>query len=225
MTNLALPKRHPENSNLSIWYEPYYRDLHLMVKKGPFITEYLEDLWRTTQRALECYPRVFAARIDLKFPRNYGFPEDFVHNAVISRFVASFEAQIEADQDRSRREGKRVHPTELLYFWVREVSNTGRPHYHFAFLLNEDAYHTLGRLDTERMNLFHRLQWAWLRALDLEPHEVSGLVNIPDNAEFSLRRTIDDPGVAAFFYRTSYFCKVATKVFMGRTRNRGCSRR
>lgn len=219
------PKRHPGNSNLTIWRDSHYRGLELMVDKGPFIAEYLEDLWQTIQRALACYPRVFAARVDLKFPDGYGMPDDFVHNTVMRRFIASFEAQIEADQDKSRREGKRVHPTELFYFWVREISSAGKPHYHFAFLLNEDAYHTMGRLLTDRVNIFHRLQRAWSRALHPSEPDVSGLVNVPENATFRLKRAVGDPGVAAFFRRTSYFCKVATKVFMGRTRNRGCSRR
>lgn len=224
MTNLNRPKRHPENSNLFIWYEPTYRGSPLMVDKGPFFTEYLEDLWRTTQWALGCYPRVFAARVDLRFPDDYDMPGDFVHNVAMSRFVESFEKLIRDDQSNSRREGKRVHPTDLHYFWVREVGERGRPHYHFAFLLNKDAYHTLGRFETERMNLFHRLQWAWASALRLDVSEVKGQVHVPDNAEFILSRAIGDPGVAAFFHRVSYFCKTATKDFPGRTRGRGSSR-
>lgn len=195
-----------------------------MVEKGPFITEYLEKLWKTIQRALWHYPCVFAARIDLKFPEGYDIPEDFVHNTALRRFIDSFEAQLEADQARALRKGRRVHRTELLYFWVREVSSTGQPHYHFAFMVNEDAYHTLGRLKTERVNMFHRLQWAWASALRLDVSELKGLVNIPKNAEFSLSRAYGDPGVAAFFHRTSYFCKAATKVYFGRTRNCDCSR-
>jgi hypothetical protein len=225
MTDLTFPKRHPENSNLSIWYEPCYQDWPLMVEKGPFLTEFLEDLCQTTHRALAYYPRVFAARIDLRFPEGYGIPDDFVHNTVMRRFVDSLEAQIKASQDKSRREGKRVHPTELFYFWVREVNYVGRPHYHFAFLLNEDAYFKLGNLVPAESNMFDRLQRAWASALRLDVSEVKGLVNVPKNAVFSLRRALGDPGAAAFTYRTSYFCKVATKVFMGRTRNRGCSRR
>lgn len=217
-------KRHPGNSNLTIWDEPDYRGLELMADKGPFITEYLEKLWQTTQRALWYYPRVFAGRIDLKFPEGYGMPEDFVHNTVLRRFVESFRAQLEADQARAAREGRRVHHTELLYFWVREFSSTGQAHYHFAFMLNHDAYHTLGRLNSDRVNMFHRLQWAWASALRLDASEIRGLVNIPKNAEFSLSRACGDVGVAAFFHRTSYFCKAATKVYSGRTRNCDCSR-
>ncbi|MDT4883020.1 Inovirus Gp2 [compost metagenome] len=119
-----------------------------------------------------------------------------------------------------------MHPTVLFYFWVREVNAFGRPHYHFAFLLNEDAYFKLGNLAPTESNTFDRLQRAWVSALRLDDvSQAKGLVNVPDNAEFSLRGTVGDPGVAAFFRRTSYFCKVATKVFIGRTRNRGCSRR
>nr|WP_192938778.1 inovirus-type Gp2 protein [Pseudomonas aeruginosa] len=150
MTDLNLPKRHPDNSNLSIWYEPTYRGLPLMAEKGPFFSEFLEDLWLTAEAALARHPRVFAARVDLRFPDGYGMPDDFVHNTAMSRFVDSFKEQIIADQGKSRREGKRVHPTDLFYFWVREVSNTGKSHYHFAFLLNEDSYHKLGNPDHPR---------------------------------------------------------------------------
>lgn len=225
MNDLNLPKRHPGNTNLTIWYEPTYRGLLLMVEKSPFFKEYLEDLWRTTQWALGCYSRVFAARVDLTFPDGYDMPDDFVHNVAMSRFVESFEGHIQADQDRSRCEGKRVHSTDLHYFWVREVGGNGRPHYHFAFLLNKDAYHTLGRFETERVNLFHRLQWAWASALRLDVSEIKGQVNVPDNPEFFLTRAFGDPGVAAFFHRVSYFCKTATKDFPGRTRGRGSSQR
>lgn len=224
MTNLSLPKRLPGNSNLSIWYESDYRGFALMADKGPFITEYLEKLWQTTQRALDCYPRVFAARVDLKFPVGYGMPEGFVHNTVLRRFIDSFEAQLKADQARAVREGRRVHHTELFYFWVREVSTAKQPHYHFAFLLNHDAYHTLGRLETERVNMLYRLQKAWASALRLSIPAASGLVNVPDNPSFRLTREFNDPGVAAFFHRVSYFCKVATKVYFGRTRNCDSSR-
>lgn len=217
-------QRHPDNSNLRLCYENHYRGLPVMFEKGPFIEEYLEKLWQTTKRALAVYPRVFAARIDLKFPRSYGMPEYVEHNTVLRRFIESFEAQIRADQIKSSIEGRRVHPTVLRYFWVREVSSDGHPHYHFAFLLNHDAYHTLGRLVTERVNMIYRLEKAWASALRLSILDVGGLVNVPENAAFRLSGDVNDPGVAAFFHRTSYFCKAATKVFSGRTRNCDSSR-
>ncbi|MDH4562325.1 inovirus Gp2 family protein [Pseudomonas sp. BN411] len=224
MSTQATPKRHPGNSNLTLWCQPDYYGLPLMVEKGPFITEYLEKFQLVTEKALMAYPRVFAARVDLKLPSGYRMPDDFVHNTVIRRFIDSFGAQLKADQDRAAREERRVHATELRYFWVREVSGQGQPHYHFAFMLNRDAYHTLGRLETERVNMFHRLQEAWARALQLSILDVSGLVNVPDNASFHLNRGEGDPGLAAFFHRVSYFCKNATKEYFGRTRNCGYSR-
>lgn len=217
-------KRHPDNSNLTLNRDNQYSGMSLMVEKGPLITEYLEMLWVTIQRALIAYPRVFAARIDLKFPSGYCMPDEFERNAVIRRFIGSFKAQLKADQDRAAREGRRVHATALRYFWVREVSSQGLPHYHFAFLLNRDAYHTLGRLQTERVNIFQRLQEAWASALRLSLPEVSGLVNVPENASFDLSAGPGDPGVAAFFHRVSYFCKADTKDYSDRTRNCGCSR-
>jgi len=195
-----------------------------MADKGPLINEYLEKLWQTTQRAMAEYSRVFAARIDLKFPYGYGLPDAFVHNVAIQRFVESLKAQIEADRRRAVRDNGRAHDTRLRYFWVREVGDRGVPHYHFALLLNKDAYHTLGKLVTDRVNMFKRLENAWASALQLSQAEVRGLVHVPDNAEFTLTREVGDVGVAEFFHRVSYFCKSATKVYCGRTRNCECSR-
>lgn len=224
MTTTYPPKRLPANPNLTLHYDSHYHGRAVMAKKGPFITECLEALRLTIDRTLAEYPRVFAARVDLKFPHWYGVSEEFVHNQVIQRFAASLEAKIEADRSRACRVSGRAHDTKLRYFWVREVSGRGSPHYHFAFLLNRDAYHTLGKLESERANMFHRLEEAWASALRLSLEEVRGLVHVPDNATFRLTRNEGDPGVASFFHRVSYFCKEATKVYFGRTRSFGYSR-
>lgn len=59
--------------------------------------------------------------------------------------------------------------------------------------------------------MFNRLQEAWASALGTSVEAVRGLVEIPDNPSYSLRR--DGPGVEEFFYRASYLCKAPTKVY------------
>ena len=59
--------------------------------------------------------------------------------------------------------------------------------------------------------MFNRLQEAWASALGTSVEAVRGLVEIPDNPSYSLRR--DGLGVEEFFYRASYLCKAPTKVY------------
>lgn len=60
--------------------------------------------------------------------------------------------------------------------------------------------------------MFNRLHEAWASALGLPVSAVSGLVHVPDNAYYFLRRD-DQASIAAFFFRASYMCKAATKVY------------
>lgn len=60
--------RHPQNSNLHLWYESTYRGLPVYLGRGPLVTQYLESLLHVTQLSLQDYLRVFAFRVDLRFP-------------------------------------------------------------------------------------------------------------------------------------------------------------
>lgn len=85
-------------------------------------------------------------------------------------------------------------------------------HYHLLILLNQDAFYTVGRLDSENVNMFHRLEQAWAYALRLPVTAVQGLVEVPVNAEYRVHRN-DPAGQSALFERASYLCKTATKPF------------
>lgn len=60
--------------------------------------------------------------------------------------------------------------------------------------------------------MFNRLVEAWASVLSLSVEAVSGLVEIPSNPYYHLNRE-DLAGQAEFFFRASYLCKAATKVF------------
>lgn len=92
-----------------------------------------------------------------------------------------------------------------------------------AFLLNYDAFNALGKFEPGRDNMFNRLEGAWASALGLPVEAVRGLVEIPSNSTYCLRR--DDPqGLNDFFYRASYLCKAATKVYGDGQHGFGASR-
>jgi len=214
-------KRHAGNSNLHLHYEDTFRGLPVMASYAPFITEYLERLYETTQLALSDHRQVFAIRFDLRFPDDDLPPES--GNAVISRFVDSLTARIQLARKRSERLNGSAHQTSVRWCWVREIGQEGRPHYHFVLLLNRDAFHTVGRFQSERENLYSRIQSAWASALRVPFEDAVGLVHIPANATFHLSQG-DPEEMDRYFHRVSYICKAATKDFGSRCRAFGCSR-
>lgn len=215
--------RHPVNPNLTFHCGGNYQGLPVQFDKGPFIRQYLDRLSQTVSRALGQYPRVFAFRVDLRLPVGGLLPDHSDTNQVIGRFIESFKAKISHNRRMARMTNKYAHDSKVRYVWAREVGSHGRPHYHVAFLLNYDAFNALGKFEVGRDNIFNRLEEAWASALGLPVEAVRGLVEIPDNPTYCLRR--DDPqGLNEFFYRASYLCKAATKVYGDGQHGFGASR-
>lgn len=226
-TTSHYPRRHPDNTNLHLQYGSTYHGLPLMVDKGPFVEEYLSSLLRVIQRALTQYPRVMAFRVDLTFPRDIDLPDFADTNKVISRFIESFSAKIEYHRSQLREKKQDSRDCKVRYAWAREIGQRGRPHYHLVFLLNHDAYHRPGRLQSTNRNLVTRLQEAWASALQLSVDQVCGLVHVTDNATYRIYRDVQDGKVdelPELFQRASYLCKKATKSYGDRQRGFETSR-
>lgn len=216
-------QRHPQNSNLIIHQGASYCGMPVQSDRGPFVQRYLERLRSSMDRAVQQYSRVFAFRVDLRFPAGINLPENHYTNQVIERFVESFKAKIRHNRQMARMENRHAHDSSVRYVWTREVGQHGRPHYHVAFLLNYDAFNALGKFESGRDNMFNRLEEAWASALGLPVEAVRGLVEIPSNPTYCLRR--DDPqSQADFFHRASYLCKAATKVYGDGQHGFGASR-
>ncbi|MDG1582978.1 inovirus Gp2 family protein [Pseudomonas sp. GOM6] len=206
-------QRHPVNRNLSVYSGETFHGFAIMADKGPFIYEYLETLKVTIGRALGQYPRVFAFRCDLRFPANALRSDKGDSNSVMSEFLASFKAQIESSRNVAARNNQHTHKSEVRYVWAREQGQGSNVHhYHLLILLNWDAFYTLGRFGSERVNMIHRLEQAWACALRLPLDCIQGLVHIPRDAKHHIRR-YDPIGQERLFYRASYLCKEATKPF------------
>lgn len=220
------PLRHPDNNNLSLHYGSTFDGLPVQENKGPFIREYLSALKHAIELTLAEYPRVLAVRVDLRLPQGIELPEYAYTNQVISRFFESFTRKIQYHQERVRERGY-ARGCKVRYVWSREVGQRGRQHYHLLILLNRDAYYTIGRLGSERVNMISRIEESWASALGLPVDQVRGLVHIPKDAEYRVDREIRCGKVdelPALFYRASYLCKKATKSYGDRQRGFGASR-
>lgn len=236
ITPRRYPLRHPDNNNLHLYYDGTFEGFPLMTEKGPFIREYLSDLKHTIELAMAEYPRVLAFRADLRFPLGIDLPDYAYTNQVISRFFESFTKKIKYDRERARTHSRFARGSKVRYVWSRESPHGGRPHYHLLILVNRDAYYTMGKLRSERVNMIDRLQEAWASALGLPVWLVEESVNIPEKAMYRVDRTPRWRKVAGsdrkvlvdellpLFHRASYLCKVATKSYGDRQRGFGISR-
>lgn len=225
-TTQRYPLRHPDNNNLHLHYDDSFESLPVMLDKGPFIREYLSDLKHTIELAMAEYPRVLAFRVDLRLPRGIELPDYAYTNQVISRFFESFTKKIHYHQEKVHERGY-ARGCKVRYVWSREIPQGARPHYHVLILLNRDAYYTVGRLCSEKVNMISRMEESWAGALGLPLKEARGLVHIPENAEYRVDRNIrrgDVDELPELFCRASYLCKKATKSFGGRQRGFGTSR-
>ena len=214
--------RHTENANLILHQEPWFEGLPVQIEQGPLIFSYLKRGKKTLDRALQQYSRVFAFRIDLRFPAGFSFPI-IDNNDVLEPFFASLKAKIRHNRDQALTLNRYAHDTLVRYVWCRENGQHGIPHYHVAIMLNYDAFCTLGKFEMDRDNLFNRLHEAWASALGLSTDRVIGLVEFPRNPFYVLRRE-DMNSVAEFFYRASYLCKAETKSYGNGVHGFGSSR-
>lgn len=230
-------KRHPSNPNLTLHEGDTWRGLPVLGKYSPLIWEYLESIHDTMKLAIKDYRRLFPLRFELRLP--VGWEDN--DGSVISRFMASLKAKIEADLRRraKERKDKRRIECRLRFIWVKERKRSASFHYHVFVFLNRDAYFTSGNFRTvkwlpgddmpfldERVNMATRVMGAWGSALGLPSYLTVGLVHIPENASYSL--DVNKPSYwqdfCDVFRRASYFAKMDTKHYGNHGRNFGCSR-
>ena len=161
-------------------------------------------------------------RFDLHLPNDYPDHLTF-NNSLMEKFFASLKAKIKHSQATKRRDGFRVHDTDLRYIWCRERSTQGRVHYHVAILLNHDAYAYIGEFNLDKENMYTRLYGAWSSALGIYVDDARGLIHIPDNPTYCIHRD-DITSFENAFYRISYFCKKDSKEFNSGHHSFGSSR-
>lgn len=231
-------RRHPNNSNLVLHYGNKWNGLPVQSEHGPLVENYLVRIHETMGYSLRDSASVSAMRFDLRIP--WYWPE--TDTGVITRFIESLRAQIDADERRKSRQGIRVHPARLRYVWVRERDSAIHWHYHVVIFVNRDAYFTLGQfrqhsedtwIDVPRDaygdtadNMSERILRAWASALGCSIEQIAGVLHFSDNGVYSIKLNSPDycKQFADAFYRLSYMAKADTKQYGDSSNNFGCSR-
>ena len=214
-------QRHPSDPNIWITHEHHHNGMPLMWQHAPFVYNYLNRIDQTIQTALTDHASVMAVRVDLRFPGYFDGKTQPFNRHVFSRFIDSLRARIKTRQKRSEREGKRFHPTNVHYIWVREFGEEGQPHYHCVLMFNKQTFLGLGNYASDDPgSLAGMIKEAWASALGLNSHLTHGLVHFARNGTYWVKRS---ERYDALFERASYCAKVSTKGFGLATHSFGAS--
>lgn len=210
---------------ISLFNESHFRGLPVITQHGPLIEQYLERTYDTLYRTVAQHGKLFAIRIDLRFPRHYWPLEgQMLGNDFLTRFKNLLQSRIENSQSVAATRGTRVHPANLRCIWAREYDQGGgKPHFHVLILLNGHAYRSLGKFDPNGQNMMSRILEAWAAALGLACIDTRGLVHVPNNAQYHVDLR-DADSMRELFYRASYLCKAWSKDFADGCHPFGASR-
>lgn len=191
-------------------------------KYGEISFEQLKTSVEVIASFLNKHPRVFAVRVDLRFPHipvmddpdmPTGFPPEIEEERVITRFIASLKSQIHALRHRKGKNGKQFF---LGYIWVKEQVTSQYPHYHVVLLFNRDDYGYLGDYSNfDADNMATRIRKAWCRALRLAYPDYASLVHFPPDAEYRFDHrdaVLHNDNFYKFLVRIGYLFKLRSKV-------------
>jgi hypothetical protein len=197
---------------------------------GSHVKSYKERIIEVINKAVKEHGRTLAIRVDLHDPVILDNGDNIscianTDSGAISRFTNSLKAKLAADEQRKRKEGKRVHRNTLRYAWVREFTQNGKRHFHVFLFLNKDAYYHLGDFNLDEDTLITMITSAWCSALNLTPEEGQHLVQYPANGKYTLNRDdiLNDIYPGDLLNRIDYLTKVKSKIFDDGNRSFGCS--
>ncbi|BBK16130.1 inovirus Gp2 family protein [Salmonella enterica] len=197
---------------------------------GSHVKSYKERIIEVINKAVKEHGRTLAIRVDLHDPVILDNGDNIscianTDSGAISRFTNSLKAKLAADEQRKRKEGKRVHRNTLRYAWVREFTQNGKRHFHVFLFLNKDAYYHLGDFNLDEDTLRTMITSAWCSALNLTPEEGQHLVQYPANGKYTLNRDdiLNDIYPGDLLNRIDYLTKVKSKIFDDGNRSFGCS--
>jgi len=199
---------------------------------GTLNQNYVKRIQDTITKALNDYPRVMVLRVDLRLPEIE--TDSYKHDSgIVSRFIVSLKAQIEADLLKKCHAGKRVHPCRFRHIWAREFNEYGKKHYHVALLFNREAYAYPGSYTSTDGEYTHNLALmimeAWVRALGLNTcinhQQYYPLVEFPANGYYHLSKNSNDftAQLSTVTDRLNYLAKDFSKDNSDGQRNFGCS--
>lgn len=207
-------KRLPENPNIKLHWEPHFNGLEVLPGIGPFVEPHLTKIDQAISWAVERSSKVYAVRLDLRFPQNYEFSGlgDF-SNVPIQRFFKFLRKRLDRYCQETPGVGLRRHPHNLVGLWSREYDKGHtRPHFHILLLLNGQTFRALGDLNARGESLYQMVEDSWLSALWCKGFGRDHLVHRCEAGEYWLTRN-DSDGVNDLFRRASYMAKARDKDF------------
>ncbi|MGD1502510.1 inovirus Gp2 family protein [Vibrio harveyi] len=209
-----------------------FKGINLTSKEKELLEDRVNKIYEVLTQATNCFPRTFAFRVDLRFPRGYKFGETFPY---MKKFFGSLESQIAGELKRRKRRFRTVSEERLRYIWCKEINKSENPHYHLVIFLNKDNFYSLGdfkrviRDECKCKHLYQMLLCAWSRVLGIELEEAHRVIYIPENAAYKIR-SFEGEVVAGnydfikLFNRSIYLAKARTQA-IGASRSFGRSSR
>ncbi|WP_149330703.1 MULTISPECIES: inovirus Gp2 family protein [Citrobacter] len=199
---------------------------------GTLNQNYVKRIQDTITKALSEYPRTMILRVDLRLPEIDAGSYN-CDSGLVTRFIVSLKAQIEADLLKKKGAGKRVHPCRVRHIWAREFNQCGKKHYHVALLFNREAYAYPGSYNPTDGDYSHNLALmimeAWVRVLglnsELNYQQYYSLVEFPANGYYHLSKKGNDftTQLSDVTNRVNYLAKEYSKDHSDGQRNFGCS--
>lgn len=194
----------------------------------PLNQNHVKRIQETLNKSLDEYSRTLVLRVDLRLP---DFNTDYYNSdsSLITRFIASLKAQVDANLLNRQNAGKRVHSRRIRYIWTREFSRCGKKHYHVVLLLNRENYAYPGNYRSVNGEYSHNLAFmimeAWGRALGLNHPQYYSLVEFPERGYYHLSKNSVDftTQYAEVTTRINYLAKEYSKNYSDGQRNFGCS--
>ena len=208
-------KRHPDCPKLILHYDDVYKGCNVQQYAGkPLVRQYLDSAIATIDQAVKDprYTRIFAFRVDLRYPNAMPWLSLHDNSKVMKHFLAHVNYELQAANTK--------YNTPMRYIWAREQNNSELPHYHVMFLLNYDAFNRIGDMHPDpngrytKNNLYHRVVRAWANAIGWPQEEAGGLVHVcrsPDGGYGQCAHHEDVDAIREIFYTASYLCKAHTK--------------
>lgn len=200
-------------------------------KFGPLNSDYMKRIRDVTDLATNAHARTCVFTFVLRLPE-YRDNDDSIactpdlKAGLMERFTDALRARIAAHQQRRKRKGLQVCPTNLRYVWVREVGESGKSHYHAAIFVNKDTFNGLGDYSKQDCNLGSYICKAWLSATGLlrypEYRTLVSFNNTPHILE-ALRQDRFEKQRKQLLVHLSYFAKERTKAYNKEERSFGGS--
>src|SRR5690606_35514698 len=131
-----MKKRVPNQHHLTLYTQASYKRLPLVNCQGGFVGEYLERLYCVLSNSVQKYSRVFAVRVDLRFPQYYfPFEQESLSNNYLDLFIKDLRRRLQQYKNEKQRAGARVHGVTFEYVWARQYGqSSNKPHFHLLLL-------------------------------------------------------------------------------------------